>query len=75
MTKHEIAEYLQHIYGLKVSKVNTAIFLGEWKRFSIGGKTGRAVPYKRKDWKKAIVTFSEPIENAEWIEKMLKRAY
>lgn len=54
MTKHEIKEYLQKIYGLPVKKVNTMNYMGKRKKVQT---ERRILYYKYKDYKKAIVTF------------------
>mmetsp|Transcript_20099 Transcript_20099/g.33858 ORF Transcript_20099/g.33858 Transcript_20099/m.33858 type:complete len:100 (-) Transcript_20099:220-519(-) len=54
MTKHEVKEYLTKIYGMEVYKVETANFLGRWKRFY--GKK-KIISYKRRNFKKAYVSF------------------
>ena len=48
--KFQIKNYLEEIYGVKVSKVHTAIYLGQRKRTPWHSK------FKLKDWKKAMVT-------------------
>ena len=50
--KHEIQEAVERIFNVKVSKVNTMITGGKWKRV-------RYQPGKTSDWKKAIVTLKE----------------
>ena len=60
MTKHEIKEYLTKIYGLPVKKVNTMNYLGKRKR--VMSQTGIAY-YKYKDFKKAIVTFDDTLQD------------
>jgi large subunit ribosomal protein L23 len=60
MTKHEIKEYLQKIYGLPVKKVNTMNFLGKRKRVPT---ERRVLYYKYKDFKKAIVTFDSSFQD------------
>lgn len=47
--KIEIREAVQQLFGVTVSKVNTQLQRGKWRRLS--SKVGR-----RPDWKKAIVT-------------------
>lgn len=54
MTKHEIKEYLTKIYGLPVTKVNTANYLG--KRKLVRGSR-QVIRFKYKDFKKAVVSF------------------
>ena len=56
MTKLEIKQYLTKIYNIPVIKVNTAVFLGRWKR--LYGKS-RLITYKRRNFKKAFVTFKK----------------
>ena len=60
MTKHEIREYLQKIYNLPVTKVNTANYLGKRKKVMTERKI---VYYKYKDYKKATVTFDSTLQN------------
>mmetsp|Transcript_2621 Transcript_2621/g.2735 ORF Transcript_2621/g.2735 Transcript_2621/m.2735 type:complete len:112 (+) Transcript_2621:165-500(+) len=60
MTKFEVKEYLSKIYNVKVLHVNTANFLGKWKRFY--GKN-RIIAYKRRNFKKALVHFEADKNN------------
>jgi len=60
MTKHEVKEYLQKIYGVRVEKVNTMIF-PESRKFEARGPTGRRL-VRTPSWKKAIVRFVRPEE-------------
>ena len=53
-SKPVIANYLEQLYRVKVTRVNTAIYLGKEKR---NVYTGRR--YKLPDWKKAIVTVKQ----------------
>ena len=60
MTKHEIKEYLTKIYGLPVKKVNTMNYEGKRKR--VLSNNGIAY-FKYKDFKKAVVTFDESLQD------------
>lgn len=51
-TKKEIAEAVEELFKVKVTKVNTSVLKGKVKRFR--GVTGR-----RADSKKAVVTLQE----------------
>ena len=53
MTKPEIKDYLEKIYGLDVKKVNTMIYEGKEKRRN-------GIKYRRPDYKKAIVKLNTP---------------
>ena len=53
MTKFEIKEYLKKLYGLPVSAVHTAIYLGKQLPRSQGGGVSRK--RKKPDYKKAFV--------------------
>ena len=55
-TKHEIKDYLQCIYGVKVLKVNTMNYQGKVKRRYKEGGSGGFTNYRTKSFKKAIVT-------------------
>lgn len=57
MTKYEVSEYLSKIYNVQVTKVNTELKLGKWKR--LFGKR-RIISYKRRNYKKAYVEFVNP---------------
>ena len=50
--KQEIREAVERIFNVKVTKVNTMITGGKWKRV-------RYQPGKTSDWKKAAVTLKE----------------
>ena len=50
--KHEIREAVERIFNVKVTKVNTMVIGGKWKRV-------RFQPGQTSDWKKAIVTLKE----------------
>jgi len=64
MTKHEIKEYLTKIYELPVKKVNTMIYEGKRKRIIAGaGQSQKVHYYKYKDFKKAIVTFDDTLQD------------
>mmetsp|Transcript_12366 Transcript_12366/g.35366 ORF Transcript_12366/g.35366 Transcript_12366/m.35366 type:complete len:121 (-) Transcript_12366:242-604(-) len=60
MTKHEIKEHLQKIYDLPVKKVHTMNYLGKRKR--VYGER-KVAYYKYRDFKKAIVTFDDSIQD------------
>ena len=51
-TKPEIKAAIEHLFKVKVRKVNTMVRKGKTKRF-------RGVPGRRSDQKKAIVTLEE----------------
>ncbi|MGB3712049.1 MAG: 50S ribosomal protein L23 [Erythrobacter sp.] len=51
-TKPQIKEAVEAIYDKKVSAVNTIVTKGKSKRW-------RGKPYKRSDFKKAVVTLAE----------------
>ena len=50
--KHEIREAVERIFNVKVTKINTMVLGGKWKRV-------RFQPGKTNDWKKAVVTLKE----------------
>ena len=50
--KIEIRQAIEELFSVKVTKVNTQIAHGKWRRLSV--KRGR-----RPDWKKAIVTLTK----------------
>jgi large subunit ribosomal protein L23 len=50
--KNEIQDAVEKIFNVKVSKVNTMITSGKWKRV-------RFQPGQTSDWKKAVVTLKE----------------
>eukprot|EP00751_Fragilariopsis_kerguelensis_P013428 CAMPEP_0170769438 /NCGR_PEP_ID=MMETSP0733-20121128/6977_1 /TAXON_ID=186038 /ORGANISM="Fragilariopsis kerguelensis, Strain L26-C5" /LENGTH=106 /DNA_ID=CAMNT_0011111033 /DNA_START=148 /DNA_END=468 /DNA_ORIENTATION=- len=60
MTKHEIKEYLTKIYGLPVTKVNTANYLGKRK---MARGTTKVIRYKYKDFKRAVVSFDRSFKD------------
>jgi large subunit ribosomal protein L23 len=60
MTKHEIKEHLTKIYNLPVKNVNTMNYEGKRKRVMTQSKT---VFYKYSDFKKAVVTFDETLQD------------
>ena len=60
MTKHEVKEYLQEIYGLPVRKVNTMNYQGKRKKVMTESKIAY---YKYKDYKKAIVVFESSVQD------------
>ena len=61
--KVEIAQAVEELFGVSVSKVNTVSVRGRFKRM------GRNEGY-RPDWKKAIVTLSEDSKAIEFFEGM-----
>lgn len=50
--KHEIREAVERLFNVKVSKVNTMVIPGKWKRV-------RFRPGITPEWKKAVVTLKE----------------
>ena len=50
--KVEIREAVKQLFGVTVTKVNTQVMHGKWRRLGVG--LGR-----RSDWKKAIVTLAK----------------
>src|SRR3989338_7126901 len=60
MNKIDIKNYLTNIYGIKVDKVNTLIQAGRFKRSPFPRAWQKNACYKRRDYKKAYVTFSDP---------------
>ena len=50
--KTEIREAVEQLYNVKVTKVNTQVCHGKWRRLRI--RWGR-----RSDWKKAFVTLAK----------------
>ena len=61
--KAEIAEAVEKLFGVKVSKVNTMNCTGREKR--MGKYVG-----KKADWKKAIVTLTEDSKTIEFFDGM-----
>ena len=61
--KVEIAQAVEELFGVSVSKVNTVSVRGRFKRM------GRNEGY-RPDWKKAIVTLTEDSKTIEFFEGM-----
>ena len=59
--KIEIAQAVEELFGVSVSKVNTVSVRGRFKRM------GRNEGY-RPDWKKAIVTLTESSKTIEFFE-------
>ena len=49
--KIDIRNYLESVYDIRISKVNTMVVSGKWKRSRFG------TWYQRPDYKKAIVTY------------------
>ena len=62
--KVEIAQAVEELFGVSVSKVNTVSVRGRFKRM------GRNEGY-RPDWKKAIVTLTENSKTIEFFEGMI----
>jgi ribosomal protein L23 len=62
-TKIDIRNQLQRIYGIRVIKVNTINYQGKIKRDARTKKL-----YKRKNWKKAIVT----IDTTQYLQQLQK---
>lgn len=62
--KVEIAQAVEELFGVNVSKVNTVSVRGRFKRM------GRNEGY-RPDWKKAIVTLTESSKTIEFFEGMI----
>ena len=62
--KVEIAQAVEELFGVSVSKVNTVSVRGRFKRM------GRNEGY-RPDWKKAIVTLTESSKTIEFFEGMI----
>lgn len=62
--KIEIAQAVEELFGVNVSKVNTVSVRGRYKRM------GRNEGY-RPDWKKAIVTLTESSKTIEFFEGMI----
>ena len=62
--KIEIAQAIEELFGVSVSKVNTVSVRGRFKRM------GRNEGY-RPDWKKAIVTLTESSKTIEFFEGMI----
>ena len=62
--KIEIAQAVEELFGVNVSKVNTVSVRGRLKRM------GRNEGY-RPDWKKAIVTLTESSKTIEFFEGMI----
>ena len=62
--KIEIAQAVEELFGVSVSKVNTVSVRGRFKRM------GRNEGY-RPDWKKAIVTLTESSKTIEFFEGMI----
>ena len=62
--KIEIAQAVEELFGVSVSKVNTVSVRGRFKR--MGRNEGH-----RPDWKKAIVTLTESSKTIEFFEGMI----
>jgi large subunit ribosomal protein L23 len=54
-SKHEIKSAIEQLFEVKVKNVRTMIFRGKIKR--VGKQTG-----KRRNWKKAVVTFPGDVD-------------
>ena len=63
--KTEIKAAVEHIFGVKVAKVNTVRMQGKVKR------TGAYPAGKRADYKKAIVTLTPDSKTIEFFEGMV----
>mgnify|MGYP002770329750 CR=1 FL=1 len=62
--KIQIAQAVEELFGVKVSKVNTMNCRGRSKR--VGMNRG-----KTSDWKKAIVTLTEDSKTIEFFDGMM----
>lgn len=62
-TKEEIKKAIEHVFGVKVERVNTQNVMGKLKRQ--GMTQGR-----RPSWKKAVVKLTEDSETIEFFEGM-----
>lgn len=60
MTKTEVKEYLTKVYNVNVLGVDTANYLGKWKK--LYGKR-KIIAYKRRNFKAAFVTFGDASES------------
>ena len=60
MNKIDIRSYLTELYGMNVEKVNTLIQVGKFKRSPAPRAWQKNAHYKRRDYKKAYVTFTDP---------------
>ena len=67
-SKPLIANYLEQLYRVRVEKVSTAIYLGKEKRNVFTGR-----PYKRSDWKKAIVRIAPEEGKEPWVYPSLEQ--
>mmetsp|Transcript_56813 Transcript_56813/g.65094 ORF Transcript_56813/g.65094 Transcript_56813/m.65094 type:complete len:139 (+) Transcript_56813:44-460(+) len=56
LTKPELRQYLEKVYGLEVEKVNTLNYMGKVKRAPLGGFT------RNKDFKKAYAILKTNID-------------
>lgn len=67
-SKPLIANYLEQLYGVKVEKVDTAIYVGKEKRNVFTGRE-----YKKSDWKKAIVRIAQQEGKEGWVYPTLEQ--
>ena len=58
VTKLEVREFLEKVYGAPVVRVDTAIVQGELRKYNAQGKQ-RSVTVKTSDYKKVFVTFAK----------------
>jgi ribosomal protein L23 len=57
MNKIDIRNYLTAIYDMDVLKVNTLVQAGEWRKSPAQSEWSKGKRYRRRDYKKAYVTF------------------
>jgi len=69
MNKIMIANYLEEIYKVNVTKVNTMVYLGKTKYLD----QSRRRTFKKPDWKKAIVTTAEEFSMPEFKPVKIQR--
>ncbi|RKD34116.1 50S ribosomal protein L23 [Thermohalobacter berrensis] len=62
--KTEIKNAVEHIFGVKVEKVNTMNMKGKIKRMGLNEG-------KRADWKKAVIKLTEDSKTIEFFEGMM----
>eukprot|EP01088_Endostelium_zonatum_P019932 TRINITY_DN7118_c0_g1_i1.p1 TRINITY_DN7118_c0_g1~~TRINITY_DN7118_c0_g1_i1.p1 ORF type:complete len:109 (+),score=19.12 TRINITY_DN7118_c0_g1_i1:2-328(+) len=67
LTKPEIRNYFEKIYGVKVLRVNTNI-VGKRTYWEINNR-GRKLPKQTKQWKKAIIQIDEAFTPSEGIQE------
>ena len=60
LSKPEIKQYLTKVYNLPVQKVETANKIGQIKSNMMSGSQTK---WRKKNWKKAIVTLDYEVEN------------